>query len=90
MLLFIRGCYAQNWENLRSIAHVPSKAFKVTARYKTQLTKELQRVNRTKDPAEDQNSQLLSFSEILLEFCSINIIVKVYKNVNFTKFHSLL
>ena len=32
-------------------------------------------------------SQLLSFSEILLEFCSI--VVKVYKNVHFTEFHSL-
>ena len=44
---------------------------------------ELPRVNRTWDPVEDQKS----FSEILLEFCSI--LVKVYKHVYFTEFHSL-
>ena len=32
--------------------------------------------------------QLLSFSELLHEFFSI--LVKVYKNVHFTEFHSLL
>ena len=44
--------------------------------------KELPRVNRTQDPVEDQKSQLRSFSENLLEFCSI--LVKVNKNVHFT------
>ena len=38
--------------------------------------KELPRVNKAQDPVEDKKSQLLSFSEILLEFCSI--LVKVY------------
>ena len=50
--------------------------------------KELPWVNRAYDPVEDQKSQLLSFSEILLKFCSI--LVKVYKNAHFTEFHSLL
>ena len=50
--------------------------------------KELPRVNRTYDPVEDQKSQLLSFSAILFEFCSI--LVKFYKNLHFTEFHSLI
>ena len=50
--------------------------------------KVLPRVNRTKDPVKDQKSQLLGFSAILLEFCSIR--VKFYKNLHFTEFHSLL
>ena len=44
--------------------------------------------NIKKDPVEDQESQLLSFSEILLEFCSI--FVKVYKKVHFTEFQTYL
>ena len=52
------------------------------------VMKELPRVNRAQNPVEDQKSQLLSFSEILLEFCSI--LVKVNKNVHFTEFHSIL
>ena len=52
------------------------------------IFKELPRVNREQDPVEDRKSQLLSFSEILLEFCSM--LVKVYKNVHFTEFHSVL
>ena len=35
------------------------------------ITKELSRENMTKDSVEDKKSQRLSFSEILLEFCSI-------------------
>ena len=50
--------------------------------------KELPRVNKTYDPVEDQKIKLLSFSAILLEFCSI--LVKFYKNLHFTEFHSLL
>ena len=50
--------------------------------------KELPRVDRSKDPVEDEKSQLLSFSEILFEFCSI--LIKVYKNLHYTEFHSLL
>ena len=50
--------------------------------------KELPRINRAKDQVEDRKSQLLSFSEILLEVCSI--LVKVNKNVHFTEFHSIL
>ena len=50
--------------------------------------KELPRVNRTKDPVEDQKCQLLSFSASLLAFCSI--LVKLYKNLHFTEFHALL
>ena len=51
-------------------------------------TKELPRVNRAQDSVEDQKSQLLGFSEILLEFCCI--LAKVYKNVHFTEFHLIL
>ena len=51
------------------------------------MIKELPRVNRAQDQVQDQKSQLLSFSEILLEFCSI--LVKIYKNVHFTEFHSI-
>ena len=57
-------------------------------RYYSPVLKEQPRVNRTQDPVEDQKSQLLGFSEILLECCSI--LVKVYKNVHFTEFHSIL
>ena len=52
------------------------------------LAKELPRVDRAQGPVEDQKSQLLRFSEILLEVCSI--LVKVYKHVHFTEFHSIL
>ena len=52
------------------------------------LQKELPGVNRTYDPVEEQKSQLLSFSDILLEFCSI--LFKVYKDVHLIEFHSLL
>ena len=51
-------------------------------------SKELPRVNGTYDPVEDKKCQLLNFSPILLEFCSI--LVKFYKNLHFTEFHSLL
>ena len=53
----------------------------------SQSTKELPRVNRAQDPVEDQKSQLLSFSEILLEFCCI--LVKGCKNIHFTEFFFL-
>ena len=46
--------------------------------------KELPQVNRTYDPVEDQKSELLSISEMLLEFCSI--LVKFYKNLHFLNF----
>ena len=53
-----------------------------------QISYELPRVKRAQNPVENQKSQRLSFSEILLEFCSI--LVKVYKNLDFTEFHSIL
>ena len=53
-----------------------------------QILKELPRVDRAQDPVEDKKSQLLSFSEIWLESCSI--LVKVFWNVHFTEFQSLL
>ena len=59
-----------------------------TCRCNTYMIKELPRGNRIYDPVEDQKSQLLSFSAILLEFCSI--LVKFFKNQHFTEFHSLL
>ena len=51
------------------------------------INKDLPRVNRAYDPAEDPKRQLLSFSEISLEFCCI--LLKLYKNLHFTEFHSL-
>ena len=48
------------------------------------MIKELPRVNRAQDQVQDEKSQLLSFSGILNEFCSI--LVKIYKNVHFTEY----
>ena len=39
----------------------------------------------THDPVEDQKTKLLSFSDILLEFCSI--LVQFNNNLHFTEFH---
>ena len=51
------------------------------------LHKELPRVDRAQDPVEDQKSQLLCYSEILVGLSSI--LVKFYKSPHFTQFHSL-
>ena len=52
------------------------------------VPKELPQVNMTYHPVEDRKSQLLSFLEFVFEFCSI--LVKFYKSLYFTEFHSLL
>ena len=50
--------------------------------------KQLPRVCRTYEPVEDEKSRLLRYLEILLEVCSI--LVKFYKSLHSTKFHSLI
>ena len=50
--------------------------------------KQLPRVCRTYDPVEDQKSQLHGYLEISHGVCSI--IIKFYKSLHSTKFHSLL
>ena len=78
-----------SWSNAVSMS-LPTDPNKFRTCYQNlaSTVKELQRVKWTYGPVEDQKRQLLSFSAILLEFCSI--LVKFYKKkLHFTEFHSL-